>query len=254
MMRAMARARATGSVRPRIGVTPSRSSAALMPVSIPVFGRPTKSRRGGPAEASCCRAMVGSAGHVDSTRIRDREDQAGRAPRIGIRGGNPDGQRGSCQRATGSWTWRRNSSPSTGYSVCLDAGDRPGGRGELAQLHYHFGAKRDLFKDSLPARRGAGDRSPQQGPGRGPGGHAGEPIPLGELVASFVTPFMLNGKTPEGRATMRMHASCTHEPDDISKDVLSTVDDETTLAYVGEFQWVLPPPDASDASLAARSP
>ena len=50
---------------------------------------------------------------------------------------------------------------------------------------------------------------------------------------SFVTPFMLNGKTPEGRATMRMHARLHTEPDDISKDVLSTVYDETTLAYVG---------------------
>ncbi|MCO6415464.1 TetR family transcriptional regulator [Siccirubricoccus sp. KC 17139] len=110
----------------------------------------------------------------------------------------------------------------------------------LAQLHYHYGAKRELFHAAylrgasqvteartrtlaaLKARHGAG------------------PIPLEELVESFVTPFMLNGETPEGRATMRMHARLHTEPEDIGKELLSTVYDETTLAYLAEFQRVLP--------------
>jgi AcrR family transcriptional regulator len=109
----------------------------------------------------------------------------------------------------------------------------------LAQLHYHFGAKRDLFKAAY--LRGAIQvteaRSKALTEARA--AHGGGPIPLEELVRSFVTPFMLAGKTAEGRASMRMHARLHTEPDDISKEVLSSVYDETTLAYVGEFQRVL---------------
>jgi AcrR family transcriptional regulator len=127
-----------------------------------------------------------------------------------------------------------------GYSAASTRAIAQAAGVNLAQLHYHFGAKRDLFKAAY--LRGAvqvtGARSKALAAARAAHGEA--PIPLGELVESFVTPFMLNGKTPEGRATMRMHARLHTEPDDISKDVLSTVYDETTLAYVVEFQRVLP--------------
>jgi AcrR family transcriptional regulator len=110
----------------------------------------------------------------------------------------------------------------------------------LAQLHYHFGAKRELFKAAYhrgaeqvtEARRRALAEARAQ--------HGAAPIPLEALVCSFVTPFMLNGRTLEGRATMRMHARLHTEPDDIAKEVLSTVYDDTTLAYVAEFARILP--------------
>ena len=110
----------------------------------------------------------------------------------------------------------------------------------LAQLHYHFGAKRDLFKAAYYRGAVQVTDARQQALAEARTAHADRPIPLEALVASFVRPFMLNGKTPEGRATMRMHARLHTEPDDISKEVLSTVYDETTLAYVKEFQRVLP--------------
>ncbi|WP_290317221.1 TetR/AcrR family transcriptional regulator [Paeniroseomonas aquatica] len=127
-----------------------------------------------------------------------------------------------------------------GYSAASTRAIAQGAGVNLAQLHYHFGAKRDLFKAAYmrgavqvtEARsRALADARAQHGEG---------PIPLEALVRSFVTPFMLNGQTPEGRATMRMHARLHTEPDDISKDVLSTVYDDTTLAYTAEFQRVLP--------------
>ncbi len=110
----------------------------------------------------------------------------------------------------------------------------------LAQLHYHFGAKRDLFKAAYLRGAVQVTEARTRALDEARAAQAGGPIPLEELVRRFVTPFMLNGKTPEGRATMRMHARLHTEPDDISKEVLSTVYDETTLAYVEEFQRVLP--------------
>jgi AcrR family transcriptional regulator len=126
-----------------------------------------------------------------------------------------------------------------GYSAASTRAIAQAAGVNLAQLHYHFGAKKDLFKAAY--RRGAEQVTEARARALAEaqaGGHA--PIPLEELVRSFVTPFMLNGKTKEGRATMRMHARLHTEPDDISKEVLSTVYDETTLAYVTEFQKVLP--------------
>ena len=109
----------------------------------------------------------------------------------------------------------------------------------LAQLHYHFGAKRDLFRAAY--RRGAEQvtETRARALAEARATHGDAPIPLEILVRSFVTPFMLAGKTAEGRASMRMHARLHTEPDDISKEVLSSVYDETTLAYVAEFQRVL---------------
>jgi AcrR family transcriptional regulator len=110
----------------------------------------------------------------------------------------------------------------------------------LAQLHYHYGAKRDLFKAAY--LRGAGQVTEARAKALAglKAAHGAAPIPLEALVESFVTPFMLNGQTPEGRATMQMHARLHTEPDDIAKEVLSTVYDDTTLAYLAEFQRVLP--------------
>jgi hypothetical protein len=71
---------------------------------------------------------------------------------------------------------------------------------------------------------------------RWPGGD----IPLEVLVRAFVAPFMLNALTPEGRATMRMHARLHTEPENLGEAVLHAVYDETTLAYVEAFQQVLP--------------
>jgi AcrR family transcriptional regulator len=127
-----------------------------------------------------------------------------------------------------------------GYSAASTRAIAQAAGVNLAQLHYHFGAKRDLFKAAY--MRGAVQvteaRSKALAEARAWHGEA--PIPLEALVRSFVTPFMLNGQTPEGRATMRMHARLHTEPDDISREVLSTVYDDTTLAYVAEFQRVLP--------------
>ncbi len=110
----------------------------------------------------------------------------------------------------------------------------------LAQLHYYFGAKKDLYKAAYLRGAAKVTESRQQtlaeAQERWPNGD----IPLPELVHAFVAPFMLNGKTPEGRAMMRMHARLHTEPDDIAQEVLSTVYDETTLAYVEAFRAVLP--------------
>jgi AcrR family transcriptional regulator len=127
-----------------------------------------------------------------------------------------------------------------GYAGTSTRAIAEGARVNLAQLHYHFGAKRDLFKAAY--LRGAvqvteaRQRSLAEALARHPDGV----VPLEELVRSFVTPFMLNGATPEGRATMRMHARLHTEPGDISKEVLSLVYDQTTLAYVAAFQRSLP--------------
>jgi AcrR family transcriptional regulator len=127
-----------------------------------------------------------------------------------------------------------------GYSAASTRAIAQGAGVNLAQLHYHFGAKRDLFKAAY--LRGAAQVTEARSRALAElrTAHAEGPIPLDELVRSFVTPFMLAGNTPAGRATMRMHARLHTEPDDISKEVLSTVYDETTLAYVTEFQRVLP--------------
>jgi AcrR family transcriptional regulator len=127
-----------------------------------------------------------------------------------------------------------------GYSTASTRAIAQAAGVNLAQLHYHFGAKRDLFKAAYLRGAVQVTEARARALAAAQAAHGDRPIPLDELVESFVTPFMLNGKTPEGRATMRMHARLHTEPDDISKEVLSTVYDETTLAYVGEFQRVLP--------------
>lgn len=110
----------------------------------------------------------------------------------------------------------------------------------LAQLHYHFGAKRDLFKAAYLRGAVQVTEARARALAEARATHGGAPIPLPELVRSFVEPFMLNSTTPEGSATMRMHARLHTEPDDIAKDLLSSVYDATTLAYLAEFQRVLP--------------
>ena len=127
-----------------------------------------------------------------------------------------------------------------GFTATSTRAIAEGARVNLAQLHYHFGAKRDLFRAAY--LRGAAQvtearhRSLAELRER----HGDAPAPLEALVRSFVTPFMLNGETPEGRATMRMHARLHTEPGDISREVLSLVYDETTLAYVEAFARALP--------------
>lgn len=110
----------------------------------------------------------------------------------------------------------------------------------LAQLHYYFGAKRDLFKAAYlrGAARVTDARSRALAQARAE--HPSGDIPLERLVRAFVEPFMLNTATPEGRATMAMHARLHTEPDDIGKEVLSQVYDETTLAYTDAFRRALP--------------
>lgn len=127
-----------------------------------------------------------------------------------------------------------------GYSAASTRAIAQAAGVNLAQLHYHFGAKRDLFKAAYVRGALQVTEARQRALAAARAAHPGAPIPLAALVRSFVTPFMLNGQTPEGRATMRMHARLHTEPDDIAKDILSSVYDETTLAYVAEFQRVLP--------------
>jgi AcrR family transcriptional regulator len=127
-----------------------------------------------------------------------------------------------------------------GYSAASTRAIAQAAGVNLAQLHYHFGAKRDLFKAAYLRGAVQVTEARSRALADAQAAHGERPIPLEVLVSSFVTPFMLAGKSPEGRATMRMHARLHTEPDDISKEVLSTVYDETTLAYVAEFQKVLP--------------
>ncbi|HYZ31948.1 MAG TPA: TetR/AcrR family transcriptional regulator [Crenalkalicoccus sp.] len=110
----------------------------------------------------------------------------------------------------------------------------------LAQLHYHFGAKRDLYKAAY--RRGAErvTEARRQALAEAEAEHPDGAIPLERLVRAFVEPFMLNSATPEGSASMRMHARLHAEPEDIGKEVLAQVYDETTLAYLEAFRRALP--------------
>ena len=108
----------------------------------------------------------------------------------------------------------------------------------LAQLHYYFGSKRDLYKAAylsgakpITEARERFLRDTLQ---------PGAPVPLEALVRSFVAPFMLAGKTARGRAMMRLHARLHAEPDGLGEDLLSKVFDATTMAYVEAFQRVLP--------------
>lgn len=132
-----------------------------------------------------------------------------------------------------------------GYSATSTRAIAQGAGVNLAQLHYYFGSKRELFIAAY--RRGAEPvtearrRALEEAKTRWPDGN----IPLEVLVRAFVTPFMLNGRTPEGRATMGMHARLHTEPDDIAREVLSEVYDATTLAYTEAFRRALPhlPPE-----------
>jgi AcrR family transcriptional regulator len=127
-----------------------------------------------------------------------------------------------------------------GFSGTSTRAIAEGARVNLAQLHYHFGAKRDLFKAAYLRGAAQVTEARRQALAELRARHPDGAAPLEALVRSFVTPFMLNGKTPEGRATMRMHARLHTEPDDISKEVLSQVYDETTLAYAAAFARALP--------------
>jgi AcrR family transcriptional regulator len=127
-----------------------------------------------------------------------------------------------------------------GYAGASTRAIAQGAEVNLAQLHYYFGAKRDLYKAAYlrgaarvtEARRVALDAARAAHP-------AGD-IPLERLVRAFVEPFMLNATTAAGCATMRMHARLHTEPDDIGREVLAQVYDETTLAYTEAFRRALP--------------
>src|SRR3954467_12847914 len=99
-----------------------------------------------------------------------------------------------------------------GYSAASTRAIAQGAGVNLAQLHYHFGAKRDLFKAAYLRGAVQVTDARHRGLADARARHADGPIPLEELVRSFVTPFMLNGQTPEGRATMRRHARRRTEP------------------------------------------
>ena len=111
--------------------------------------------------------------------------------------------------------WRRGSSPSTAIPLPR-RGRSPRQPGSTWRSCITFRRQAGPLQGGLPARRGAGDRSPQR-PWPRPGRRIRRAPIRWRLVESFVTPFMLNGKTPEGRATMRMHARLHTEPDDIRR-------------------------------------
>jgi AcrR family transcriptional regulator len=108
----------------------------------------------------------------------------------------------------------------------------------LAQLHYYFGAKRDLFKAAYA--RGAAEITRSRQAALDEAGWPARKLPLEALVRAFVTPFMLAGQTQAGQAMMRMHARLHTEPDGLGEELLSHVYDATTLAYVEAFRAVLP--------------
>ena len=127
-----------------------------------------------------------------------------------------------------------------GFSATSTRAIAEAARVNLAQLHYHFGAKRDLFRAAYLRGAAQVTEARRQALAELRARHPEGAVPLEALVRSFVTPFMLNGRTPEGRATMRMHARLHTEPDGIAREVLSLVYDETTLAYVEAFARALP--------------
>jgi AcrR family transcriptional regulator len=110
----------------------------------------------------------------------------------------------------------------------------------LAQLHYYFGAKRDLFKAAYLRGASQVTEARSRALAQARAEHPSGDIPVERLVRAFVEPFMLNTTTPVGRATMAMHARLHTEPEDIGKEVLSQVYDETTLAYTEAFARALP--------------
>jgi len=108
----------------------------------------------------------------------------------------------------------------------------------LAQLHYYYGSKRALFKASY--LRGAEGITAARERALAEAGWPERTMPFEALVRAFVAPFMLAGRTPRGQAMMRMHARLHAEPDGLCEELLSTVFDQTTLAYVEAFQRALP--------------
>lgn len=108
----------------------------------------------------------------------------------------------------------------------------------LAQLHYYYGSKRDLFKAAY--LRGAEGITAARERALAEAGWPERTMPFEALVRSFVAPFMLAGRTPHGQAMMRMHARLHAEPDGLCEELLSTVFDQTTLAYVEALQRALP--------------
>ncbi len=118
-----------------------------------------------------------------------------------------------------------------GYAATATRAIAQGAGVNLAQLHYYFGAKRDLFKAAY--LRGAArvtearSRALEQARAEYPDGD----IPLERLVRAFVEPFLLNTATPEGRATMAMHARLHTEPEDIGREVLAQVKEESKEVF-----------------------
>lgn len=108
----------------------------------------------------------------------------------------------------------------------------------LAQLHYYYGSKRDLFKAAY--LRGAEEITASRERSLAEANWPERTMPFEALVRSFVAPFMLAGKTLRGQAMMRMHARLHAEPEGLCEELLSTVFDKTTLAYVEAFQRALP--------------
>ncbi len=116
----------------------------------------------------------------------------------------------------------------------------------LAQLHYYFGSKRDLYKASY--LRGAQAITEARERSLRDALAAGRAVPLTVLVRSFVAPFMLAGRTAQGRAMMRMHARLHAEPDGLGEELLSIAFDATTMAYVDVFRRALPHVDCDTLS------
>lgn len=108
----------------------------------------------------------------------------------------------------------------------------------LAQLHYYYGSKRQLFKAAY--MKGAEGITAAREQALADGGWPDRVMSFEALVRAFVAPFMLAGRTPQGQAMMRMHARLHAEPDGLCEELLSTVFDATTLAYVAAFQRALP--------------
>jgi AcrR family transcriptional regulator len=108
----------------------------------------------------------------------------------------------------------------------------------LAQLHYYYGSKRDLFKAAYLRGAEAITRAREEALERA--GWPNRELSLEQLVRSFVAPFMLAGKTKRGQAIMRMHARLHAEPDGLGEELLSLVFDKTTLAYTEAFERALP--------------
>ncbi|MBT2305103.1 TetR family transcriptional regulator [Variovorax paradoxus] len=110
----------------------------------------------------------------------------------------------------------------------------------LGNLHYYFRSKEALYVEVF-VRRGRPLVEQrmlllEQARAR----HQDKVIPVGELIRSFVQPFLFAASEPGGEAFSQLHCRLMAEPADLAMLVRSKVYDDSTRAYVKAFRQALP--------------